>query len=51
MNEYNAIGRDTALLHLFFREDPDSWSDEKFAKMRARLNYALSVMAKTNSLL
>ena len=46
LNEFNAIGRDTALLHFYFKEDPDSWSDEKFAKMQVRLNYVLTTLAE-----
>lgn len=40
----NAIGCDTALLHFFFKEDPDNWDDEKYARNRARLYYALNTM-------
>jgi hypothetical protein len=43
----NAIGRDTALLHFYFKEDPDRWSDEKYAINRARLYFALDILKNT----
>lgn len=43
----NAIGRDTALLHFYFKENPDDWTDEKYAKMRARLFMVLDLLKNT----
>ena len=37
--------KNSLLLHFYFKENPDDWSDEKYAKMRARLYYALKTTA------
>ena len=39
------MGQDTALLHFYFKEDPEGWSDEKFARKKAQLHYALKTLA------
>ena len=47
LTELNAIGRDTALLHFYFRENPDKWDDDEYARNRARLYFALNLLKNT----